>query len=904
MIGKTLGHYQITEKLGEGGMGVVYKARDTHLDRFVAIKVLPAEKVADPERKRRFVQEAKAASALNHPNIIHIYDIDHAEGTDYIAMEYVAGKTLDQRIGRRGLRLSEALKYAVQIADALAKAHSAGIVHRDLKPTNIMVNEDGVVKVLDFGLAKLTEQVQGDETASTATIDDGGRPITEEGIIVGTVAYMSPEQAEGKKVDARSDIFSLGSVLYEMVTGQKAFQGTSKISTLSAILHQEPKAVSGIMPTIPTDFEKLISRCLRKDPAKRLQHMDDVKIALDELKEDSDSGKLAAGAPVRRRGRSYLWLSMTLAAGAVLAVVAWLWLGRSRPAAEEGTLTAVPLTAYPGTETCPSFSPDGTQVAFQWCPEGWATGKNCDIYVKQIGMEPPYPLTDTPEQEYGPAWSPDGRFIAFLRQLSTEKVALVLIPQRGGPQRVLAELDASKAGTALDGPYLAWTPDSKWVVSPVPEVGRRIWSLCLFSVETGEKRQVTNAATEVGGGDTAPAISPNGRVMAFARIRAPVSELCLLSLGEGYKPQGEPERIPADNPYNIGAAWTPDGSDIVFSAGVRVGTHVSINHGLWRVAAAEPAKARRLPFAQDNARSPGISRLGNRLAYAVERGDTNIWRIDLQGPDRKAGVPFKLISSTRSEHGARLSPDGKRIVFQSDRSGVNEIWVCDNDGANPVKLTSVGGSARDLSLGEWSPDSKSIVFDMNVGSNFGVHVISAGGGVPRRLTTAPKWVSFPCWSRDGQSIYFRSGRGGTTQVWKMPAGGGDAVQISHDPEGVDRLHESPDGKFLYYSKGWPNPQSVWRVAAEGGEATKVLDGVHTTAGWTVGGHGIYFFAKPDEKGHSDLSIYEFATGKTRKIATIERPVTWYVEVSRDDRTLLYTQVDEAGSDLMLVENFR
>ena len=279
MIGKTLDHYQITEKVGEGGMGVIYKARDTHLDRFVAIKVLPAEKVADPDRKRRFVQEAKAASALNHPNIVHVYDIDQSEGTDYIAMEYVEGKTLDQRIGRRGLPLNDALKYAVQIADALAKAHSAGIVHRDLKPTNIMVNEDGVVKVLDFGLAKLTEQIQGDETASTATTDSEGRPITEEGVIVGTVAYMSPEQAEGKKVDARSDIFSLGSVLYEMVTGQKAFQGTSKISTLAAVLHQEPPALGHA----PPDLAANISRCLRKDPGDRFQHADELKRALQQI---------------------------------------------------------------------------------------------------------------------------------------------------------------------------------------------------------------------------------------------------------------------------------------------------------------------------------------------------------------------------------------------------------------------------------------------------------------------------------------------------------------------------------------------------------------------------------------------------------------------------------------------
>jgi serine/threonine protein kinase len=204
MIGQTLGHYKIIEKIGSGGMGVVYKARDQHLDRFVALKILLAEKVADPDRKRRFVQEAKAASALNHPDIIHIYDIASEVDVDFIAMEYVEGKTLHERIGHRGLPLNDTLKYAVQIADALAKAHSVGIIHRDLKPSNIMVNEDDTVKILDFGLAKLTEKVTAGEFATTATVKGGEEPVTEKGIIVGTVAYLSPEQAEGKEVDPRS----------------------------------------------------------------------------------------------------------------------------------------------------------------------------------------------------------------------------------------------------------------------------------------------------------------------------------------------------------------------------------------------------------------------------------------------------------------------------------------------------------------------------------------------------------------------------------------------------------------------------------------------------------------------------------------------------------------------------
>jgi serine/threonine protein kinase len=290
MIGQALGHYRIEAKLGEGGMGVVYRAFDTHLDRPVAIKILRADATTSPERQRRFVQEAKAASALNHPNIIHIYDISSSGDTDFISMEFVAGKTLHQLIGKNDLPLRDTLKYSIQIADALARAHSAGIVHRDLKPANIIIDEDGRVKLLDFGLAKLTEKtVDSEAAATTMTAEDA--PLTEAGSIVGTVAYMSPEQAEGRKVDARSDIFSFGSVLYEMVTGRRPFEGATKMSTISAILQKEPPPPGGLAPNLPAELEKIILRCLRKDRDRRTQHIDDIKLALEELRDDSASGK-------------------------------------------------------------------------------------------------------------------------------------------------------------------------------------------------------------------------------------------------------------------------------------------------------------------------------------------------------------------------------------------------------------------------------------------------------------------------------------------------------------------------------------------------------------------------------------------------------------------------------------
>jgi len=314
VAGRTLAHYRLVEKIGAGGMGVVYAAQDTHLDRIVAVKVLPAEAVADPERKRRFVQEAKSASALNHPNIIHIYDIDQSDGIDFMAMEHVPGRTLDELIGSKGLSLGTALKYAIQIADALAAAHAAGIVHRDLKPANIMVTDKGLVKVLDFGLAKLIESGPAIDSIATQTL----KPLTEEGTVMGTSAYMSPEQVEGKKVDARSDIFAFGSVLYEMVTASRAFQGGSRIATLSAILHLEPKPIE----SVPLDLQKIIGRCLRKDPDRRFQHMADVRVVLDELKEESDSGKLAPPArePALPLGRKRLKLWVPAAVGSVVLI--------------------------------------------------------------------------------------------------------------------------------------------------------------------------------------------------------------------------------------------------------------------------------------------------------------------------------------------------------------------------------------------------------------------------------------------------------------------------------------------------------------------------------------------------------------------------------------------------------
>ena len=344
-----------------------------------------------PSVKRRFTQEAKAASALNHPAIVTIHDITHADGTDFIAMEYVQGKTLGELIGRKGLRLKDTLAYAIQAAGALAKAHAVGIVHRDLKPSNIMVTDDGLVKILDFGVAKLTtsNDLDGEESSSAQTMTGHDRVETTVGTIVGTAAYMSPEQAEGKKVDARSDIFSFGAVLYEMATGTQAFQGTSSALTLAAVVNAEPTPPSQLAKDLPHELERIILRCLRKDPARRVQVMADLAVDLEELRSESGTQIAAAQGPARKRRMRW---SMSSAVGILLAAVgAWaLWPKSSAPLP---SLTVAPLTALSGDERFATFSPDGNQVAFAWNGE---KGDNTDIYVLPIGSGTPLRLTTDP----------------------------------------------------------------------------------------------------------------------------------------------------------------------------------------------------------------------------------------------------------------------------------------------------------------------------------------------------------------------------------------------------------------------------------------------------------------------------------------------------------------------------
>jgi serine/threonine protein kinase len=483
----------------------VYKARDSRLNRLVAIKVLPAERVADQGRKRRFIQEAQAASALNHPNIITIHDIASDNGRDYLVMEYVAGKTLDALIPRSGMRLGELLKIAIQIAEGLSKAHGAGIIHRDLKPSNIMVSDDGLVKVLDFGLAKLTERGPVSEDDATRTI----RPKTEDGTVMGTAAYMSPEQAEGKPLDARSDIFSFGAVLYEAATGQRAFPGDSQAAILAAVLGKDPKPLTEAAPGVPKDFERVVLRCLRKEPGKRQQHMTDVKVLLEELKEESESGKHAQPVQALKGSRRRWSLLAAVAALAIIAGGAGLWLSRSHD--KQSPPDVIPLTTFAGSEDWPSFSPDGNQVAFSWNGE---KEDNWDLYVKMIGSATALRLTTGATPDVCSAWSPDGRQIAFVKL--GDRPGIYSISPLGGPEQKIMDFNADFGATS-------WSPDGRFLVvskfyrqvKPEPGAG----TLFLVPAQGGEPRPIL--VPEPGRWYRYPAFGPTGRTLAFAPAEGP-----------------------------------------------------------------------------------------------------------------------------------------------------------------------------------------------------------------------------------------------------------------------------------------------------------------------------------------------------------------------------------------------
>ncbi len=887
LAGSQLGPYEILSLLGAGGMGEVYLARDPRLDRQVALKILPPEVTQDPERLQRFVREAKASSALNHPDIATIYEIGEAEGIHFISMEYIDGDTLEARIQQRRPELEEILDIGIQVADALDEAHRKGITHRDIKPANLMLTPHGQVKVLDFGLAKRIHREKAAKDVAAGT-----QSHTTPGLIMGTVDYMSPEQVLGQEVDSRTDLFSLGIVLYDMVTGRLPFHGVTPTDTIGKILHTQPEAISRFIHKVPAELERIVRKCLDKDRDLRYQRASEIGADLKRLKRDTDIGKLATEISKPKTRRSLLWGSAFLLI--VMAAVAGFLFVQSRKETSEVPLVPVPFTTYPGEEVSPSFSPDGNQVVFAWRGE---KQDYCDLYIKQIGSESPRRLTTGPDASAYPAWSPDGQFIAFLRVfrvLGGWKTTVMMIPANGGGERQVAEVRMLKVENMTK--VLCWHPSGKWLaVACDQESADAPSAIYLLSSETGERRRLTSPPKRVRG-DNNPAFSPDGRSLVFVRcFPGIINELYLLPVSAGLLPEGEPKQLTFMDQDTCYPAWMPDGKEILFVSGSK-----SHHCSLWRIPVSGLGKPRPLPFSgEHNGLDPAISLEKHRLVYAVWSVDENIWRCQVPNRKEKLGPPKKLRASTRVQEHVQYSPDGKAIVYVAWTSGSAEIWVCEKDGSNPLQLTRLGGPMP--APPRWSPDGQKIIFALASRGETDLYVIPAQGGEMRQLTRTTFNELDPSFSRDGNWIYFSSDAGGDFQVWKMPTKGGDAVQVTR--KGGSHPQESMDGKMLFYLKPIePDYAELWKVSMEGGEERRVLEKVFLW-NFEVKEHGIYYESQSDLNG-TPILYYDFATARKKHITTIQKKGGFGFAVSPDEKEILYTGGNEIRSDLMLVENFR
>ena len=550
--GQQLLHYRLIQKIGEGGMGVVWKAEDTKLQRQVALKVLPEAMAADPDRQARFEREARAVAALNHPNIVTLHSVEEAEtpagSVHFITMELVEGRTLTQLLPKSGFPLKRLLEIGIPLADAVSRAHRAGITHRDLKPDNIMIDSEGRLRVLDFGLAKLHDPsapTQGTQIA-TATSD------TVEGRVLGTVAYMSPEQAEGKEIDTRSDIFSLGTILYEMATSVRPFQGETTMSTIGSILKEEPASITELRPTLPRHVGRILRRCLAKDPERRYQTAIDLRNELEELKQEIDSGVHATGPDAATRSRRFrvpLLMLAVVTLSVALFLVTWFRDSEALPAVE---YVPRPVTATSDWDLEPSWSPDGKFIAFSRMASG-----NIDIYVQPIDGVDAVARAELPGEQSAVHWTPDGDYLSYLSKHRPGSPVFLSPVDGGTPRELIAtHIPTLDFGDSLMGDR-PWSNDGRTLLLSMPTAGGQS---AVHKVDGDDGRGSSRSPSRRAAAAIPSRPTPSTASRSSSNGRSTGRDAVMLMPAVG----GDPEVLLGDEFDYQNPAWRPDNRRVVF----------------------------------------------------------------------------------------------------------------------------------------------------------------------------------------------------------------------------------------------------------------------------------------------------------------------------------------------------
>lgn len=777
-INKQIATYRIERLLGAGGMGEVYLAFDEKLKRKVALKLLPPEFGSNDERVKRFELEARAISSLNHPGIVTIYDVGNFEGVNYIATEFVEGRTLRELMGGN-FKVRNIVLNSIQICDALSAAHNAGIIHRDIKPENIMVRKDGYAKILDFGLAKLTDPGQ-------ATIRD--LAATTKGVIIGTPAYMSPAQVTDDRVDHRTDLWSCGVVLYEFLTGKNPFKGTTKQETFQNILSREPEPCTSLNPALPEGMDRIIAKLLSKDPGKGYHSASELRADLKVIQRALDSSASmsdASGMSVRAKASM-----STLAVGAVAGVLlmagaaAGVWLYSARPDRESidwASATSLHVTDQAGIEYFPSLSPDGRYIVYAGQENG-----QFDIFRQEVGSKARVNLTSgVAADDTQPAFSPNGDLIAFRSERA--RGGVYVMPAGGGDARLVAD----------SGFHPSWSPDGTEIVvssfgrdQPTVRATDTRYALTVVNVSSGLRRELANVEASF------PAWSPNGQRIAYWFYTGTYGRRDIATIPAG---GGQPVLVAKNFAVsNWNPVWSPDGKYLYFVSS-RSG-----NMNFWRVRIDEATGAvlsepeavitpssysRHLTFSHD----------GKRLGYVRTNNQANIQGVDFDAAAGKPlGQPFWITEGDREVSRAELSPDGSRFVMRLIGRTQDDIVSVSRDGKEWKELTNDEPFDRYV---RWSPDGTRIAYysDRNDGGQ--IWAANADGSSPRQLTfrtaAADRGPGFPIWSPTEPKLAFYFG--GDTLILNA-----DRTEKEQAPEALPRdpvrrfvaWDWSPDGKKL------------------------------------------------------------------------------------------------------------